>query len=323
MSFISKIGGISKSTVRWHRRKVIHLEDRVRTYTWLQKALLVVACALSLDLIASLFNSYIKSGLDKLSLIFVVVAFVFAVVTIWQNIEVFKSFESAIGLKHYVIEAANRYENAKQSVQGVLGHWQVNRSLEYALTHSSCPKMTFLGEIGLDPTLPGVLWRLHLNDERRKNGLEPMNIAGISKTSMRFIVIDENNVLHERTIGGRFSGSVQDNVPDLAKAYVKVFDELYPPGERKDAKELVLELVMDFIVQRVKEDKIQVEKVEELIAEKVLFESGPYGETLGEKEFFRLLEECIDDLHARHSGVFDIISEDGHSVLKIMDRRGR
>lgn len=308
---------IFKAVKRRFYRTLAHIKDRVATWSWTQKVIVVVLIILVILPIVQFFNPCIKVWLNNQSLILVIIALILTLWTIWQNIEVFHSLEVTIGLKHYVIEAANRYENATERVLGVLGHWQVSKSLEYALIHSSCASICFIGEIKLDSMFPGVLWRLNLNDERIKNGLNPIEIFHVSKPPMRFIVIDEDKVLHEKTVGGRFSGSIEDNAPDLANAFAALFETLYPTEQRENAKQRVIQLLKSFLLERIQVNKIEIRKVQDLIVEKILFESGPYAEVLDRKKFCEILEKHINELSHNFNGLFEIDSQEGLSVLII------
>jgi hypothetical protein len=254
---------------------------------------------------------------QKLSGYATLVALIVTIYTVFQNIVLSRFLQDFIGLEQYTYEAAKRYIRAKQRVLGVVGHWQVSSMLEFALTNCECEEIIFIGKIEMNETLPGVIWRLSLNAERKKRKLPPMKIYHVDRASLLFVVIDDKTVLIEHILRGRSVGRVFDDSPDLATDYATTFDTFYQRNETAESK--IIELLYNFVKQRFPATKVELNEVENNLLDVTNFKRKKENKRyIGEDRFRVMLQHYINKIVKKYPNEFNLSGENGQFVIEIL-----
>jgi hypothetical protein len=177
--------------------------------------------------------------------------------------------------------------------------------------------MVFVGKIELDDKLPGIMWRIYLNAERKKRSLEPMKIFHVEKTSLLFVVIDEETVLTEQIVGGEIAGKIEKD-RDLATDYATIFNDIYYAPQNPnaiDAEQRIESLLYDYLRKLPKREYLLEDKKEELIGFMWFSKNQRF---FGKAKFAEMLEEYIRKVINNNQTQFTLSAQTGKLVLTII-----
>lgn len=271
------------------------LRDINRRWSRTRKLLAVLLVVLSITYVLYIFlypkgeeSQHIVNSIPIIALLVTSTAFYLSVV-------LYESLELLLGIEEYTIQAAKRYLGAQKWVLGVLRYWKVGPVLQEALLNCDCNKIVFVGKVEAE-NIPGVLWRLSLNSQRRERGLQEMEIYHVKKTPFLFVVIDEDTVLVEQRDVKR--GRVFDSDKELADAYKEVFENFYaPPHHVREAEKKVMMLVHDWIKDKCVGKFASLEDLQDLIIRETRFNSNKeYLQYIKEQHYRTYIQELLRKL---------------------------